>query len=188
MLMEWKEYISSHTKVTWMPGTKSVSMGDEFMISGAHTPPGALCAAGEGLAEQVTPVQIPHGKLPTALQPCPDLGFALLSAQSQAGPAALSHRDQIKCHSHLHRCAHVVQPVYFIKSYFSLKNNFLTRISLHEEPLFRNVAGVGAFIHIQVLHKWIYSMWISLSQGKRSVGMGCLSAQWFWEFCGIIHC
>lgn len=194
MPMEWKDYISSHIKVTWMQWLPRQALN--------------LCPQGmSSWFQELTPLQVhsvccwrrcgragdsstdPPWITPHSSPALPRPGFVAL--QSKAGPAALSHRDQIKCHSHLYRCACVVQPVFY-NSNFSLINkfHFLTRISLHEEPLFRKVAGVGdwALIHIQVLHKWIYSMWISLSQEQCCVGTGSLSAQRFWEFCDIIQC
>lgn len=91
------------------------------MVSGAHTTLGALRpslraagAAGGGLAEQVTPAQIPRGKLlPLSSPALPALGFAAVP-QSKALTAALSCRHQMKCHgAHFRGCAHLVHPVLY---------------------------------------------------------------------------
>lgn len=87
----------------------------------------------------------PPWKTPHSSPALPRPGFdALLSAQSKAWTAASSHRVQIKCLSHFHRCALVVHPVFY-KNYFSLINNFhfLIRIPLNDELFFWKVAGVG---------------------------------------------
>lgn len=67
-------------------------------LTGALCPP-SLCCGGDSST-------YPQEKLPQPSPALPTPGFAALrSAQSKAGPAALS---QIKYLSHIHRCAHLV--------------------------------------------------------------------------------
>lgn len=159
MLMEWKEYISSHLKVAWMqwlPHQTLICVHGGWVCGSRGSQ--VRCAL-PPCAVEVTPAHIPKKNSPSPLQPCPHLGLLpsgvprarldlqpcpksnisvtsigvlILYTQIKILTAALS---QIKYLSHIHRCSHLY-PLYFINSNFSLINNFqfLIRVSLNEEP------------------------------------------------------